>query len=364
MACLNASLMIAIQCGVTGIAWGTTGVAKTAWFEALFRALGYDYFHCFIPSMHMPEDIGGVPDIDKDTGVVTMRHVDWLHRFTKPKGMLILDEATTAPQPMRPPMLSIANERRVGSLVFHPTTIIAMIANPPEMAPNSSPLEASLCNRLYHHEWELPFDTWMEGMMNGGNFPAPSGLPIVGDYSSYLPKWTRRVAYLLKRQPALRETRVIPENERAFPSLRQWYNLARCLAGADKVKAGGEVMSELATGLVGSAGAGQLMQSIAAKDLYNPAEVVDRKVTIDYSGDRVDQLIFLPVGILETLAEDHGSKRLDNGVEVLIEMGENGLLDCVGPVLNELTNTYSEYRVPKKLLARYGKLAAQIGGAA
>jgi hypothetical protein len=91
--------------------------------------------------------------------------------------------------------------------------------------------------------------------------------------------------------------------------------------------------------------------------------VVDRKASIDYS-DRIDQLYFLPVGILETLSDDHASKRLDNGVETLIEMGEHGLLDCVGPVLNDLTNTYSDYRVPKKLLARYGKLVAQIGGAA
>jgi hypothetical protein len=40
------------------------------------------------------------------------------------------------------------------------------------------------------------------------------------------------------------------------------------------------------------------------------------------------------------------------------------LLDCVGPVLADLTNRYSAYRVPKKLLTRYGKLVAQIGGAA
>ena len=130
------------------------------------------------------------------------------------------------------------------------------------------------------------------------------------------------------------------------------------------MKASGDVFNQIATGMVGSAGAGQLMQSIAAKDLYDPAEVVDKTVTIYYTGDRVDQLVFLPCGILETLADDHSSKRLENAVDVLVEMGENGLLDCVGPVLNDLTNTYADYRVPKKLLSRYGKLVAQIGGGA
>jgi hypothetical protein len=362
MDCLNSALMIAIQCGVTGIAWGTTGVAKTAFFEALFTALGYDYFKGFIPSMHMPEDLGGIPDIDKKSGTVTMRHMDWLHQYTKPKGMLVLDEVTTAPQPMRPPLLSIMNERRVGNLVFHPSTIIVAIANPPEMAPNSSPLEASMCNRLYHHDWETPFDSWLEGMKNGGNFPLPTGFPIVGDYSTYLPKWTRIIGYLCQRHPAIRETRTIPDGERAFPSLRQWFNLAKCLAGADKVKAGGEVVGQLATGMVGTAASGMLLKYLAARDLYDPADVVDRKVSIDYTGDRVDQLIFLPVGIMETLADDHSAKRMDNAVETLVEMGENGMLDCVGPVLSDLTNTYSKYTVPKKLLTRYGKLVAQIGG--
>jgi len=264
---------------------------------------------------------------------------------------------------MRPALLSLLNEGRVGDLVLHPSIIRVAAANPPELAPNSSPLEASMLNRLYHHDWEVPFDTWLAGMLNGGNFPMPTNFPIVGDYSSYLPKWTRRVGYLLKKQPALRTCRVLPEDEKAFVSLRQWHNLSKCLAGADKVKASGDVIDQIATGMVGTAGAGQLMQSIAASDLYNAADVVDRKASIDYS-DRIDQLYFLPVGILETLSDDHASKRLDNGVETLIEMGEHGLLDCVGPVLNDLTNTYSDYRVPKKLLARYGKLVAQIGGAA
>ena len=362
MDCLNAALYIAIQCGTAGIAWGGTGECKTAFLKALARSLGLKPF-VFIPSQHMPEDIGGLPDIDKKSGKARMMMMEWLVRMSEAGWMLIIDELTTAPQSMRPALLSILNEGCVGDFALHPSTIRVAAANPPELAPNSSPLEASMLNRMYHHEWEVPFDTWLEGMLNGGNFPMPANLPVVGDYSSYVPKWTRRVGYLLKKQPALRQCRSIPEDEKAFPSLRQWHNLSHCLAGADKVKASGEVINQIACGMVGTAGAGQLMQSIAASDLYCAADVVDRKATIDYA-DRIDQLYFLPVGILETLAEDHATKRLDNGVETLIEMGEHGLLDCVGPVLNDLTNTYADYRVPKKLLARYGKLVAQIGGAA
>jgi len=363
MDCLNAALYIVIQCGTAGIAWGGTGECKTAFLSALIRALGKKPF-VFIPSQHMPEDVGGMPHIDAKKLVARMVHLEWLVNLVQEGFGIIFDELTTAPQAMRPALLSLLNEGRVGDLVLHPTTIRVAAANPPELAPNSSPLEPSMLNRLYHHEWEVPFDSWMAGMMNGGQFSLPNNFPIVGDYSAYVPKWTRRIAYLLQRQPALRTCRRIPDDEKAFPSLRQWHNLAHCLAGADKVKAGGDVINQIATGMVGSAGAGQLMQSIAAKDLYDPAEVVDKTVAIDFSGDRVDQLVFLPVGIMETLESDHSDKRLDNAFDVLVEMGENGLLDCVGPVLADLTNTYKEYRVPKKLLSRYGKLVAQIGGAA
>lgn len=363
MDCANAALFIAIQCGITGIAWGSTGVAKTAFFESLSVALACSYFKCFLPSMHMPEDIGGVPDIDRKTGIVTMRHLDWLYNYQKPNGMLVIDEATTAPQPMRPPLLSITNERRVGEIKFHPSTIVVLIANPPEMAPNSSPLEPSMLNRLYHHDWVSPFDSWYKGMLNGGKFETPTNFPIVGDTSAYLPKWTSLIGRLCYRHPAIRETSVIPEGERAFGTYRSWFNLAKALAGADKVGASGEVFNELACGLVGTNNATQLMRWIAALDLYDANAVIDGTVTVEYGNDRIDQLIYLPVGIMEALRDNHAEGRLDRAVSVLIDMAENGMIDTIMPVMGEISTTYSDYRMPKKLLTRYGSLVKQIGGA-
>lgn len=363
MDCANAALFIAIQCGLTGIAWGPTGVAKTAFFETLAKALACSYYKCFLPSMHMPEDIGGVPDIDRKSGVVTMRHLDWLYNYEKPNGMLVIDEATTAPQPMRPPLLSIMNERRVGSISFHPSTIVVAIANPPEIAPNSSPLEPSMLNRLYHHDWVSPFDSWYKGMLNGGKFEAPSNFPIVGDIAAYLPKWTAIIGRLCYRHPAIRETRTIPDGERAFGSYRSWFNLAKALAGANKVSASGDIYNELACGLVGTNNATILMRFLASLDLYDANAVIDGTVTVEYGEDRIDQLIYLPIGIMEALRDDHSDKRLDRAVTVLIEMAENGLIDTIMPVMGEISTTYPDYRIPKKLLGRYGVLVKQIGGA-
>lgn len=369
MFCHNAALFIVIQCGISGIAWGTTGVAKSAFFAALAKALGKQFF-CFIPSQHDPADIGGIPYVDTKKYIARMIHLEWMMRLIEEGWMILFDELTTAPLSMRPPLLSILNEGAVGDLRFHPSLIRCAAANPPEMAPNGSPLEGSMLNRLYHHEWNFPFDTWLKGMMNGGVFEMPSNMPIVGDYSAYVPKWTRRIGYLCQRHPAIRETKVLPDGERAFPSPRGWYNLAQCLAGADSVGAGGDIIEEIANGIVGSAATGMLMQQIAVSDLYDPNDLVDGTKKIDFANDRIDQLIYIPCGLLETLDNDLRVKnpnvesRLGKAIEVLIDIAEHGMLDCAAPVLTQVTNKFPAYKMPSKLKSRYGSIVAQIGGVA
>jgi hypothetical protein len=357
---LNVSFFIAAQCGTACVSWGGTGAGKSALIEAFAKKLGFKFF-CFIPSQHMPEDIGGIPFHDVARKVAEMVPMEWIQALTEPNWLLLIDELTTAPQPMRPPLLSALNERRVGKLKFHPSTIICAAANPPELAPNSSPLEASMLNRLYHHQWVEPYDSWLAGMMNGGEFEAPDNIPVVGDYSMHLPKWTRLIGMFTKAQPSLRTTSKIPENEMAFPSLRQWYRLAHCLAGADKVEADGAVLAELGTGLVGSAASSQLMTYLASLDLHDPDAVLDGKEQVQYGEDRVDQLVYLPVAMINALRGNHASKRIDKACEVLVEMGEHDLLDVVMSPLAEITELFPDYRIPKSLAARYGNLIKQIG---
>lgn len=351
-----------MQCGATSLAWGSTGVAKSAFIEALAKALGYKFF-CFIPSMHMPEDIGGLPYLNISAKIGEMIPMAWIRALTEPNWLLLIDEVTTAPQAMRPPVLTVMNEKKIGEVRFHPSTIVCGAANPPELAPNSSPLEPSMLNRCYHHQWKLPFDSWLEGMMNGGNFPEPSNIPVVGDYSLYLPKYTRLIGMFNKAQPALRETKVAPENEYAFPSPRQWYRLAHCLAGAEKVGAGAETQEELGVGLVGTSATQQMMDYMVRDDLHDANLVVDGKEKVDYSEDRLDQLVYLPVAMIEALKSNSSEKRITKACEVMIEMAEHNLLDLVMPALGEVSDLFPTYEIPAKLESRYGRLLSQLGGA-
>jgi hypothetical protein len=132
------------------------------------------------------------------------------------------------------------------------------------------------------------------------------------------------------------------------------------------VGANSTVRDELACGLVGEDAGGVLAEWLAARSLYDAAAVVDRIAKVDYSDARVDQLIYLPVGILETLDDDHSDARISNALEVLIDMGEHGMLDRVMPVLSEIKGKASpdgawgiNYKVPRTIGDRYGKLVSE-----
>ena len=358
---LNLALFIAIQCGTSSVAWGTTGVAKSAFFKALAEAMGLKFF-CFIPSQHMPEDIGGMPHLDLKRLVADMIPMAWIKALTEPGWFLLIDELTTAPQAMRPALLSALNERVVGEQRFHPSTIVCAAANPPELAPNSSPLEPSMLNRCYHHQWVVPFDSWFKGMLNGGVFSPPDNIPVVGDYSSYLSKHTRLIAMFCKAHPAMRETKVMPETELAFCSLRTWLHLAHCLAGAEKVGAGADVCEELGRGLVGTAATEQYFTYLDRLDLKDADAVVDGKEDVDFGKDRIDQLVYLPIAMLEALRSNSAPKRIDKACEVMISMAEHDMLDLVMGPLGEISDLFPNYKIPSALDRRYGRLLTQLGG--
>ena len=111
--------------------------------------------------------------------------------------------------------------------------------------------------------------------------------------------------------------------------------------------------------MVGRDVAAQIVEFISVMNLYD--EVIDGKVKVNYSDDRVDSLIYLPAAILDAWPEGRHSKtRIIQAVEVLLDMGEHGLLDAVMPVMSELSTTYSNWTPPKKLKARYGKVSMSL----
>jgi len=355
MDCLNAAVYIAMQAGVASLIWGATGVGKTAVLESFAAALGRK-IKVILPSQHLPEDIAGMPSVDKEDNCVRMVPQRSFRELTDDGWVLCIDEINTAMSIMKPILLTLLNEGRVGELRLHPNTLRVAIANPPEIAPNSSPLEGSILNRLYHHEWETPFDTWKTGMLTG-DFPAPD-FPVVGSFHAFLPAWRATIVSLLGCNPARRETKTLPETAKAFPSLRSWDNLSKALAAAEKVGASAQIQEQLADGLVGPDAAAELWRHKASSELHDGNAILEG-AAYDTSS-RPDQLVWLPVSIMSALRQDSSDKRLTRAATVFVDLAEHGLADVVLPAFGELARNYTDWKMPASLTAKVGKIVASL----
>lgn len=367
MSCPNAAFFIAAQAGVSTIAWGGVGVAKNALIEAVIAFLGY-VGHVFIPSQHAPEDIGGMPFHDAEHGRFKMIHVEWMDDLKQALRWLHVDELTSSGPHMRPPLLSCFNERRVGALRFHPSTIVTAAANPPELCPNGSPLEPALCNRMYHHDWVFPSELWHHGLRNGGVFPVPTEFPKVGDFSYLLPKYGGYVSRLTRAKPSLANVEKVHEGTRAFATPRSWWNLVRVLAAADSVGYLDECRGELATGTVGNGAGAELLALIDAHAIPNVPEIVAGTEKVDMSATNIDRLIGLPGSIVLHLQEAQRQgpvdpEHVENSYKVLVDLCENDLADFGVPALGEVKKLFPDHKVKPALGTRYFKIISALGGA-
>ena len=363
----NLAFYIAAQAGVPAVARGSVGVAKNAMIEAIMALIGY-VGHVFIPSQHAPEDIGGVPVHDPAAGCIRMTMMEWLFDMTKPKRWLHMDEVTTAPNQMRPPMLSVLQEKRVGALRFHPTSIVTAACNPPDLCPAGAELEPALCNRLYHHDWVFPSDTWHKGLRAGGVFPTPAAIPIVGDYTYLLPKFGSLVSRLVTNKPALQNTERVQDGVLAFPTPRSWWNLCRALAAADSVQCLDEVRSELCAGLVGMGAGAELMLMIDSQTAHDVEAYLTGGVKVVVNDSTIDKLYSLPSAMVDYLKEE---KRKNGGVDdakierafdLLVTMAEGDLPDFSVPCLAEVRREFPAFRASAKVAARHTKVVMAIEG--
>lgn len=225
--------------------------------------------HVFIPSQHAPEDIGGIPYHDTTTGFCRMVPMEWMHDLLLAKRWLFVDELTSGPDADASAVALVLQRAACGesSLPSHHDRLGRGESS--ELAPNGSPLEPSICNRLYHHDWVFPSGLWHEGLRNGGNFPVPAEFPVVGDFSFLLPKWGGLISGLVRNKPTLANTEKVHEGTLAFPTPRSWWNLAKCLAAAESVGLLDECRAELGAGLVGTGASAELMARVDAIAMHD-----------------------------------------------------------------------------------------------
>ncbi|ATW23646.1 AAA family ATPase [Candidatus Formimonas warabiya] len=353
------ALSIAIQAGVPILTWGPPGVGKTATITMLTDVLALP-LEVVLASIREPSDFSGLPVIRKEG--VRMEPPAWAHRLAQAgKGVLFLDEISTAPPAVQSALLRVVLERVVGDLALPAGVSVVASANPPEQAVGGWDLSAPLANRFCHLFWSLDVQYWVEGMIGGWSISDLPHLPPVWENS--LAKKQALVASFIRHRPHL--LLQVPKDEaqagKAWPSPRSWDMAARLLAAAESVQAEEDVVASLVTGCIGEGTCLEFLAWCRDLDLPDPEEVLANPSRLRLP-DRGDQAFAILTAITAAAIGRLTKERWSAAWCVLAQAAEQGKKDIAAVAARKLAAARKpELPLPLKELQEFIPLL-QKGG--
>src|SRR5262245_55391883 len=244
------ALGVAVAAGVPVLLWGAPGTGKTSAIRAMAQAMGLPC-ETVIASIREPSDFAGLPIVVGEE--VRFAPPAWARRLAEAgRGLLFLDELSTAPPAVQAALLRVVLERTVGDLALPAEVAVVAAANPPEQAADGWDLAPPLANRFCHLDWFLEAREWADGMVGG--FPTPEITAIPEDaLERQLASLRGSIGAFLSTRPGLLFAPPADEASagRAWPSPRSWDMAGRLIAAANVAGASAEVVASLVTGAVG-----------------------------------------------------------------------------------------------------------------
>ncbi|MFD7630292.1 AAA family ATPase [Streptomyces sp. NPDC059851] len=325
------ALTLAVAADLPVLLWGEPGIGKTAALAQLAESLDLP-LTTVIASVHEPSDFSGLPVIgaDPERDGVPMAPPDWAVRLVRAgRGLLFLDELSTAPPAVQAALLRLVLERRVGALRLPPGVRIVAAANPRASAADGWELSPPLANRFVHLQWTHDHDVVVRGL--GGTWPRatlphldPEGLPEAVDLAR------RAVCGLLAARPAL--VHRLPGNETrrggAWPSPRSWEMALHLIAFATAAGSSREVLSLLVRGAVGDGPGLELLALLDRMDLPDPETLLadPAAAVLPERGDLRQAVLD---GVVDAVRERPEKSRWDAAWALLVRALETGAPDLV-----------------------------------
>jgi hypothetical protein len=325
------ALTLAVAADLPVLLWGEPGIGKTAALTQLAAALDLP-LTTVIASVHEPSDFSGLPVVGDDPAVqgVPMAPPDWAVRLVRAgRGLLFLDELSTAPPAVQAALLRLVLERRVGALRLPPGVRIVAAANPRSSAADGWELSAPLANRFVHLQWAHDHDVVVRGL--GGTWPR-AALPQLdpGQLGAAVAFARRAVCGLLSARPRL--VHQLPSSEArrggAWPSPRSWDMALRLTAFATAAGTSRDVLSMLVRGTVGDGPGLELLASLDRMDLPDPETLLaDPAAAI--LPDRGDLRQAVLDGVVEAVRKRPEKARWDAAWAILARAVDTGAPDLV-----------------------------------
>lgn len=323
------ALGLCVAANLPVLLWGEPGIGKSATLTRLAERLGVP-LETVIASVHEPSDFAGLPIVGADpaTEGIPMAPPDWAVRLTRAgRGLLFLDELSSAPPAVQAALLRVVLERRVGSLPLPGAVRIVAAANPPASAADGWHLAPPLANRFVHLRWTHDPRTVARGL--AGVWPDVH-VPVVDPRraSSALARARGAIAGFLTARPGL--THHLPADPEsrggAWPSPRTWEMALTLTALHHAAGTGAEALALALAGAVGDAAALELVTYLRELDLPDPERVLADPMAfaLPERGDR--QLAFLTAVIAAVRARP-SRERWEAGWTVLGKAVDAGVPD-------------------------------------
>ncbi|MBL1099318.1 AAA family ATPase [Streptomyces coffeae] len=347
-----AALTLAVAADLPVLLWGEPGIGKTAALTQLAAALDLS-LTTVIASVHEPSDFSGLPIIGDDPAEhgVPMAPPDWAVRLVRAgRGLLFLDELSTAPPAVQAALLRLVLERRIGTLRLPPGVRIVAAANPRSSAADGWELSPPLANRFVHLQWTHDHDVVVRGL--GGTWPRATLPRLDREKLPEAVAFARRaVCGLLTARPGLVHRLPSSESRRGgpWPSPRSWEMTLCLIAFATAAGSSRDVLSLLVRGTVGDGPGLELLASLDRMDLPDP-EVLLADPAGGVLPERGDLRQAVLDAVVDAVRKRPEKPRWDAAWTLLVRAVETGAPDLVVvPATTLATLRREEWEVPASI---------------
>ncbi|WP_436788937.1 AAA family ATPase [Yinghuangia sp. YIM S10712] len=351
------ALTLAVAADLPVLLWGEPGIGKTAALTQLADSLDLP-LTTVIASVHEPSDFSGLPVVGDDPAEqgIPMAPPDWAVRLVRAgRGLLFLDELSTAPPAVQAALLRLVLERRIGALQLPPEVRIVAAANPRSSAADGWELSPPLANRFVHLQWVHDPDVVVRGL--GGTWPRaelprldPAALPHAVAFAR------RAVCGLLTARPTLVHRLPGTETRRGgpWPSPRSWEMAMRLVAFATAAGSSRDVLSMLVRGTIGDGPGLELLASIDRMDLPDPETLLADPESAELP-ERGDLRQAVLDGVVDAVRKRPEKTRWDAAWRLLVRAVETGAPDLVVVPATTLASLRQEdWEVPASIEALSG----------